>query len=616
MTIPSNPQRLSSFQLVALLAGAITALIGVLGALGWALSLRVLTSIVPTYIPIALSTCLAFLIQGVVLILHARYPSVARRAPFAALVAVSAIFGFLAFIGYFAGLDLNFERALLFSGERLAQFPVNLMSPLTGVLFTLSGLSLLLLLRNGGGKPVAHLAGGLAIPTAMIGLIATVGYVYGAPLLYAGSVIPMALTTSAAFMFLGAGLAAAAGPGVFFLAPLTGGSIRAMLLRTFVPLGFIAVIGADIFQHVVMDSKSALGSAVTAVFCGMVMVALVVQAARRIGGIVEKAEAERMQAEEELRRYALLAGHSRDIILFMRRDDGRILEANAAADAYGYSHEELLNLTIQDLRAAETRTLTVEQMEEADTRGILFETVHRRKDGSAFPVEVSSRGMTLQGKRTLVSVVRDITERKRAREVRNRLAAIVEGSEDAIISKTLDGTITSWNGGSEIVYGYSAEEAVGRPINLLIPPDRGDEMRDVLEKIARGERIVQYETERLRRDGRRISVSLSVSPIRDASGEIVGVSTIARDISEKKRAEEEREELLRELRETLARLRTLSGLLPICAHCKKIRNDEGYWQQIESYIQQHSGTQFSHGICPECLKKHYSEFLGSRLDDL
>jgi len=126
---------------------------------------------------------------------------------------------------------------------------------------------------------------------------------------------------------------------------------------------------------------------------------------------------ERKQAEAALRRYQLLAGHTRDIVLFLRREDGRILEANTAAHiAYGYSHEELLSLSIDDLRASETKPLAHEQMDIADARGILFETVHRRKDSSTFPVEVSSRGATIDGARTLISVVRDITERKLAED--------------------------------------------------------------------------------------------------------------------------------------------------------------------------------------------------------
>ena len=126
---------------------------------------------------------------------------------------------------------------------------------------------------------------------------------------------------------------------------------------------------------------------------------------------------ERKRAEEALRRFELISQHSRDIILFMGYKDGRILEANAAAlQAYGYSRDELLALTIQDLRAPDTYNLTANQMAQADAGGILFETVHRRKDGSTFPVEVSSQGATIGGVRTLISIIRDITERRHSQE--------------------------------------------------------------------------------------------------------------------------------------------------------------------------------------------------------
>jgi PAS domain S-box-containing protein len=146
---------------------------------------------------------------------------------------------------------------------------------------------------------------------------------------------------------------------------------------------------------------------------------------------------ETKKAEETLRRYELLSAHAWDIILFMQREDGRILEVNSAAvNAYGYSGDELLTRSIQDLRAPDTRGLTAEQMGEADSRGILFETVHQRKDGSTFPVEVSSRGATIGGVRTLISVIRDITERKR-REARiaqlTRLYAVLSQVNEAIV---------------------------------------------------------------------------------------------------------------------------------------------------------------------------------------
>ena len=130
---------------------------------------------------------------------------------------------------------------------------------------------------------------------------------------------------------------------------------------------------------------------------------------------------ERRQAEETLRRYELLSLNSRDIVLLMRRDDGSILEANtAAANVYGYSRDELLKLAIEDLRVDGTEGLTVSQMAEADAGGILFETIHRRKDGSTLPLRRYSQGATIDGTRMLISVVRDITERRQADEALRR----------------------------------------------------------------------------------------------------------------------------------------------------------------------------------------------------
>jgi PAS domain S-box-containing protein len=133
----------------------------------------------------------------------------------------------------------------------------------------------------------------------------------------------------------------------------------------------------------------------------------------------------------------------------------------------------------------------------------------------------------------------NITERKQAEEMRRYLAAIVEASDDAIIGKTLDGTITSWNSGAERLYGYSAEGAIGQDITLLIPPDRPGEETEIISRIRRGESVEHFETIRLKKDGTRLDVSITVSPIKDASGQIVGASSIGRDITSRKRVEEE-----------------------------------------------------------------------------
>lgn len=169
-----------------------------------------------------------------------------------------------------------------------------------------------------------------------------------------------------------------------------------------------------------------------------------------------------------------------------------------------------------------------------------MEAVAERPDGIKipfipYPTPLYDSSGTLVG---AVNMLVDITDRKRAEESALRLASIVEFSDDAIVSKDLDGVITSWNRGAQALFGYTAREAVGNSVRTLIPPDRQDEESEILARIRRGEHIEHYETVRRRKDGTLIDISLTVSPVKNAAGEIVGASKIARNISERKRAEE------------------------------------------------------------------------------
>jgi PAS domain S-box-containing protein len=169
-----------------------------------------------------------------------------------------------------------------------------------------------------------------------------------------------------------------------------------------------------------------------------------------------------------------------------------------------------------------------------------MEAVAERPDGIKipfipYPTPLYDSSGTLVG---AVNMLVDITDRKRAEESALRLASIVEFSDDAIVSKDLDGVITSWNRGAQALFGYTAREAVGNSVRTLIPPDRLDEESEILARIRRGEHIEHYETVRRRKDGTLIDISLTVSPVKNAAGEVVGASKIARNISERKRAEE------------------------------------------------------------------------------
>jgi len=333
-------------------------------------------------------------------------------------------------------------------------------------------------------------------------------------------------------------------------------------------------------------------------------------------------------------------------------------------------------------------------------------------------------------RRRVAEMARFAIELKRKDEKYQMLIHMIESSDDAIVTVTLDGIITSWNGGAEAIYGYKPSEIIGQSVTLLIPPEQQNELLQFLRKIEAGERINHYDAALLRKDGSGIHVSLSLSPIRDSGSRIIGASTIARDITEKKdlesrlrrnelqyrnlfqnnhatllvidpengrildanpaacryygysideitamkitdinmlspdqvfeemarakkeqrhqfffrhrlkngdvrpvevysgpveigerqllysiihdiservKAQEEREKLIVELKDALSEIKTLSGMLPICASCKKIRNDDGYWEQLEVFIRDHSDAEFSHSICPDCVKKLYPD---------
>lgn len=193
--------------------------------------------------------------------------------------------------------------------------------------------------------------------------------------------------------------------------------------------------------------------------------------------------------------------------------------------------------------------------------------------------------------------------RARAESAMQFLAAIVESTDDAIYAKNPDGVIVSWNRAAERIFGYTAVEIIGRSANMFIPAERRGELPNTLNQIKHGQTVTAHETVRLHKDGHHIPVSITISPVRDGANHIVGASVIARDITQRKRDEEERVELIEELTDALKHVKTLAGLLPICADCKSIRDDQGYWQKVETYLGEHSDVVFTHGICPDCLKR-------------
>jgi PAS domain S-box-containing protein len=207
--------------------------------------------------------------------------------------------------------------------------------------------------------------------------------------------------------------------------------------------------------------------------------------------------------------------------------------------------------------------------------GLVNHTILIARDGRPIPIDDSGAPVRLASGEIIgiVVVFRDVTERKNADHARAWLAALVESSDDAIASKTLDGIVTSWNPGATQLFGYEPEEIIGRPITTIIPPELHAEEVQILARLRRGERIDHYETVRLAKDGRRVDISLTISPIRSEDDTIIGASKIARDITERKRSESLLREADRRKDEFLATLahELRNPLAPICAAAELLK---------------------------------------------
>jgi PAS domain S-box/PAS domain S-box len=251
--------------------------------------------------------------------------------------------------------------------------------------------------------------------------------------------------------------------------------------------------------------------------------------------------ADRIDSKDSDSKYRIFFECALDIV-FLVDITGKIIDANyAAVREYGYSRETLISLSVSDLRAPADRGSAEEKLRAAYEKGEIYETVHRRKDGSCFPVEISLRGIVIDDSKMLLAVVRNITRRKEAERNLARIAAIVESSDDAILGMTPEGIITEWNHGAEVLYDYSTKEMVGKSVEALIPREHTGELAHIIDMIKRGNRVEHFDTVRVKKDGTHVHVSLNVSPIRSQEGELLGISWTARDITNRKKIEEELE---------------------------------------------------------------------------
>lgn len=318
-------------------------------------------------------------------------------------------------------------------------------------------------------------------------------------------------------------------------------------------------------QHISPDGKTVwVDFSLTPVLDKSGKVALLVPEGR---DITERVIAQRELAERDARNRAVLDTAPDGICTVTM--NGNIESANIAMHRMlGYKQGELAAMAIDKvLLNFEGEEHSGDQLKTGERKlfGVGRETIATRKNGSTLPVEISLSLLNLGRAQVFVAVVRDITERKKSRQLQSQLAAIVESSDDAIIATDMNGIISSWNPAAENLYGYKSDEAIGKPVTIVVPDDRTKELASLFELLKNGESIGHFETVRMDREKNMLDVDLTISPIRTPQGQVSGISTIARDISVRKEAERRISEFYsmvsHELRTPLTSIRASLGLL-------------------------------------------------------
>ncbi len=334
---------------------------------------------------------------------------------------------------------------------------------------------------------------------------------------------------------------------------------------------------------------------------------------------------ERKRVQDELREdeemFRRLFDDSADPILLL--DSTGFTRCNAATiSLLGYrTPEEFLNKNPWEISPERQPdgSLSSEKaprmMEHAIENGYhRFEWIHLKADGSEMFVEVMLTPVVLKGKQFLYTIWRDIGDRKKAeqalRESEEHFRAVAQSANEAIITSDSKGSILSWNSGAEKIFGFTEAEIIGQPMTLIMPERYAEGHRMGMKRVSEGsERHVigtTVELFGLNKNGTEFPIELSLAEWETSAGRYF--TGIIRDVTVRKQIESEREQLIVDLQNAIEQIKTLKGIVPICASCKKIRDDKGYWEQVDQYVAKHTDAKFSHGICPDCTKKLYPDY--------
>jgi len=494
-------------------------------------------------------------------------------------------------------------------------------SPIEAVMFLFAGCGLVFLENE--EKWVRQVSQGLLLVAGACSLAVLLGYVHAnwtlAALGERARVAAMALPTAACCLLVSVGgLCARPDRGVMTI--LTSEGPGGTVARRLVPIILLLPIALDLLgtgvQRVVkMDLEA--GSMISAILAIVLALAFVYSISR----LLDWKDSERRRAQKAVQaseaRYQQIIEGSHEGIAVMDLA-GRILRINPRlGEMLGRPARELVGTSIfsvMDAANIEIALSAIGRYEQKPRDRYDLHLLH--KNGSSICAWVSSSRVQDEdgGFVSVVWLVEDITAQELARAAlaasEARFRTVTETASDAIVSVNEAGQIVLWNRAAQRVFGYTEAEIIGRPSMVLVPEESGEALKESLNRIVfSGQAGLPRDVVELtgrRKDGSKFPGELSVAVHKTEMG--TSITAIIRDITERKKADAEREMLLASLENALTEVKTLSGIIPICSGCKKIRNDKGFWDQVETYISKHSEAHFSHGLCPECLQKYYPEF--------
>jgi PAS domain S-box-containing protein len=576
-------------------------LAGLFALVAWKLDIVAIVTAGSDHTGMARSTAIALILGGVALLLraeesHRRW----MRHLGSACALLTIIIALTTLLRLVHVLPAYLEENLLFGPLRVGAGSMTIrMSPNTALCLVLLGISSLFLdVQVGRWHPsqcCALLAGAIA-------LAGCIGYAYDVRALYGiAGYTNMAAHTASILLFLSVGLLFAR-PRIGLMVMFSREDAIGTLVRRLLPTAIAAPIVTG-WLRLKGQQAGWYGTETGTVLYATVNVIFLLF-------FVYLAMTSRAAAEEKFR--GLLESAPEAMVIANQL--GNMVLVNAQTEKlFGYSREELLGNPVEMLlpgrfrqKHAGQRTLYAvsPQVRPMGTQLALY---GRRKDGHEFPVEVSLAPMQSDGSMLISSTIRDITERKRTedalRESEERFRVALKGAPTVVFNQDRELRYTWIN---SPVLAWAEQDYLGRTDAEILGGEEGARLMAIKQQVlqsgvaSRTETIVTFQ-------GEPHYFDLTVEPLRDAHGDVVGITCACTDITPSKQGAEERERLIRELQDALAQVKALSGLLPICASCKKIRDERGHWNPVEKYIRERSTADFTHGICPECAHRLYPE---------